>query len=620
MFAGAISTKRLGNPPFAPDLLADALLRSLTPLHEPDAVGRFITERVALVQALNWNTTESIRETVPTVCPATGNIVVSWLRLDDRAGLSRQLGLAAAEAAAMTDPDLVLAAFRRWGTDTARHLAGDFAFAVHEPASGRTYLARDRMGIRPLFYAKTDELVAFSTTPASFREIPGVDAGMSEKWLVYYLASYSSTVPGLTAIKGSVELLPGHDAVIVDGRVSPRQYHRFQDNPPWSDTSDDRYVDAYRAEFFRAVGVRLRSAYALGSENSGGLDSASIIAVIRELGGADAPVETFGLPTFASDEPDMRRAVEGSSFGLHTYSRSAEFEIAAALESARILGYPPDIRCTYAYRQFTNSAFSAGVRTMLSGNGGDHFVTSSGDMLFRELALRHKWGLLARYGFETTPRGRYRALKFMAAQHVRSKRNPHVQEAGAYASSLLDVRGLRKDAVSDSGLAEHVRIYGLWMTDHDTANSFALGHRLVGGAVSQRAAESCQVGFSHKVEYRYPMLDPELIQLFLSTPVIEKRGIGSTRHLHRRAMQGVLNESIRTLSNKNPGDRVDGDPDFSRYRVHPHEIGGTVAESLIDPQSLERDADPGTPAAGAVQDLHFRLRVMLECTNATGLR
>ena len=254
----------------------------------PDVVGRYVSEGAVLAQALNWNTAESRRETVPTSCPHTGNVLVSWIRLDNRESLARDLGLSASDGAAMTDPELVLAGYRRWGPETACRLKGDFAFAILEPDKGRVYLARDPMGIRPLYYADGREAFAFTTTLACFKEIDWIDSTLTEKWLAFYLAGLSDSVPGLTAYAGVTEVLPGHQVVVDGGSVTMTRYHEFRDDPPWRTSIDPRYVDEYREEFLRSVGARMRSDYPIGAENSGGLDSASIIAVVRELGGLDA--------------------------------------------------------------------------------------------------------------------------------------------------------------------------------------------------------------------------------------------------------------------------------------------------------------------------------------------
>ena len=466
MFAGCVAKGRMGqsslagettDPDRRGDALADALLGRLAPLHDPDVVGRYVRDGAVLAQALNWNTPESRRETVPTVCPHTGNVLISWMRLDNRESLARELGMSASEGSAMTDPELVLAGYRRWGTETARRLAGDFALAIFEPASGRVYLARDPMGIRPLYYAEGHEAFAFATTLACFHEIDWVDSTPSQKWLAFYLAGLSDSVTGLVAFAGVTEVLPGHHVVVEDGAAAMTRYHQFRDDPLWRTATEPRFVDEYREEFLHAVGARMRSAYPIGAENSGGLDSASIIGVIRELGGRDAAVETFGMPQYVDDERFMRVAVEGTGFGLHVFDRSGAGMLDAAVDAARIIGHPPEADATYFWRPFVQRAAALGVRTILSGNGGDDAVTIDGDLLYRELALHWEWRLLGDYRYGRSARGRWRALRSMVHERRRDRERQPLRDV---LMGDLESRGLTTHALEDLGVRAHVEEAG----------------------------------------------------------------------------------------------------------------------------------------------------------------
>lgn len=607
MFAGTVSFERPGRPVDAA-ALAQALLRRLTPLHDPDTSGSYRDAAAVLAQALNWNTPESQRETVPTVCPHTGNVLVSWLRLDNRAAIARELGIPDSAAARMTDPDLVLAGYRAWGAGTARHLEGDFALAVYEPATRRVYLARDPLGIRPLYYAATPERVAFATVPACFADVPGIDSSPSPEWVTYYLAGLSDSRPGLTALAGVCEVLPGHQLTVADGIVASGRYHAFRDDPPWTLEPDPRHLEAYREQFLGATRARMRSAYPLGAENSGGLDSASIIGVVRELAGADAAVETFGMPEFTGDERCMRLAVDHTSFGLHLFDSSEDDIVGAAIRAAHLLGHPPESSATYCWRPFVSRAAALGVRTILSGNGGDDAVTTSGDLLFRELALHRQWAALRRYRYAGSPFDRLRMARFVARQFVRPSHHRALRR-GMLAD--LGARPLSRAAVEEFGLRQHVLEESRWTAPHDSQNAFTLGDQL-GPIQIRRAAESNQVAFADKVEYRYPMLDARLIQVFLSTPTIEKRSPDTDRYLHRRAMQGYVPDGIRLRAAKNAGVPIETTaPAPALPPVHAADLAGTPAEGIVDPSRLVADTAGSGASDGVGEDFRLRLVVLL---------
>jgi asparagine synthase (glutamine-hydrolysing) len=319
------------------------------------------------------------------------------------------------------------------------------------------------------------------------------------------------------------------------------------------------------------------------------------------------------MPQFTEDDRLMRVAVQGTGFGLHLFEPAdLPTQLAVARDAARILGHPPEIDCSYLWNPFVKQAAALGVRTILSGNGGDDAVTIPGDLLFRELALRREWGLLRRYRYGSSASGGARALAFIARQPVRRRHSPELQEI---LLRDLEVRCLTREAVEEFGIRDHVLHLGRWTADHDSINSFILGDRLV-GTPSRRAAESNQVAFADKVEYRYPMLDPGLVQTFLSTPSIEKRGPEATRYLHRRAMAGILGDEIRMLEAKNlgtplpPPPLTDGLP-----RIVAGDLKGTPVEGLIDgprSESSRRGAeqDPDSPEARARVERDFRLLLL----------
>jgi asparagine synthase (glutamine-hydrolysing) len=610
MFAGWVFSGREAVPPTEPHALAEALLRRLAPLRRPDVAGRYVGTGAVLAQALNWNTSESQRETVPTVCPHTGNVLVSWLRLDNREELGSALRLSASDASDMTDPDYVLAAYRQWGTDTARHLEGDFAFAVFEPLTRRVYLARDPMGIRSLFYAHDRDNLTFSTTQACFHEFEWVDSTLSKTWLAFYLANLAVTSPAMTALSGVTAVLPGHQVTLHDGHLTETRYHEFCDDPPWTLDADPRFVREYREEFLGAVRRRIRSAYLLGAENSGGLDCASILAAFRALAGADAPFETFGMSTYAEDEAYMRLAVEGTGFGLHIFAPTGEGRMRAAMAAGQALGHPPADKTTYHWHPFVERATELGARTLLSGNGGDDAVTIGGNLVLRELALRKEWKMLSDYLSGSRPIGRAKALRYMARQQRRDRSAAPLTQG--LLQGLVD-RRLRLEAMEELGVVAHLESMGRWMTPYDTLNSFIIGDRL-SGYPTCRASEANQVGHGHKLENRYPMLDRRLIQRFLSTPAIEKFGKNSPRHLHRRAMAGYLDGAFLADYNKyDVTPPTELSRDFGWQRVTVSDLIGSSVEKMLELDKIDITYDD-SPSYGPRNvewvDIQFRLAIL----------
>ncbi len=149
MFAAVLS-----RGPGPPSVTAEELLAVLRRTHPGDVSGAVRREGFLACQSLLWATPESRRESVPLVEAGSGRVLVSWLRLDNRAELAAEFGWHGTRGRDSTDPDYVLAAFERWGTGCADRLEGDFSFVLWDPAERSVYAARDASGIKPLYYAE----------------------------------------------------------------------------------------------------------------------------------------------------------------------------------------------------------------------------------------------------------------------------------------------------------------------------------------------------------------------------------------------------------------------------------------------------------------------------------
>jgi len=121
-------------------------------MHGPDGVGAWHDGPVALGHRMLWTTPESLHEQQPTVNSAADLVITADARIDNRKELIDLLRPARMSPNPITDSELILAAYERWGHDCPEHLAGDFAFAIWDRRNRRLFCARDRFGIRPFYF------------------------------------------------------------------------------------------------------------------------------------------------------------------------------------------------------------------------------------------------------------------------------------------------------------------------------------------------------------------------------------------------------------------------------------------------------------------------------------
>lgn len=259
----------------------------------PDGSRPWLGEDAALGHLALKLTPEEQHEHQPLV---DGDLVISAdARIDNRDELIAELGVAEPlKIDRPSDARLILAAYRRWGSECASRLVGDYAFAVWESGRRRLFAARDPMGLRPFCYLLTSKRLFFASEVAQLLAHPEVPARLNERMVAAYLAGRPAPLHW-TFYESVAQLPPGH-ALLVE--PDQRRTWRFWDIDPGRHLryrSDDEYAAHFRDLFKEAVRSRLRSVRPAGLMLSGGMDSGSIAATTGWL------LEREQLPT-----PELR--------------------------------------------------------------------------------------------------------------------------------------------------------------------------------------------------------------------------------------------------------------------------------------------------------------------------
>jgi asparagine synthase (glutamine-hydrolysing) len=192
-----------------------------------------------------------------------------------------------------SDTEVILKSYHAWGPDCVARFNGMFAFAVWEHASGRVVLARDRLGIKPLYYHADGARFLFaSTLPALLAG--GVAELSIDPVALHYYMTFHSVVPAPRTILQSVRTLPPATLLTVepDGRRHERVYWQL-DYTPNDALSFDDWQDVLMKTLRGAVERRLVADVPVGVLLSGGLDSSLIVALLAEAG--QTGLETFSV-------------------------------------------------------------------------------------------------------------------------------------------------------------------------------------------------------------------------------------------------------------------------------------------------------------------------------------
>ncbi len=203
-----------------------------------------------------------------------------------------------------SDTEVVLAAYQKWGKACVNHFNGMFAFAIWDKKESSLFIARDRMGIKPLYYYDNFEQFAFSSEIRSLLTLPFIEKKINEDALVDYLR-YATVHAPRTMVNGIQCLMPGHYLVLNEDGISTHQY--WDINLHHSSESFNQSYDQIKTRtkdlFFQAVERRLVADVPFGAFLSGGIDSSAVVAAMSEV--STQKVKTFAI-TF--DEAEFSEA------------------------------------------------------------------------------------------------------------------------------------------------------------------------------------------------------------------------------------------------------------------------------------------------------------------------
>jgi asparagine synthase (glutamine-hydrolysing) len=206
-----------------------------------------------------------------------------------------------------SDSEVIAKAYHRWGTGCVAHFAGMFAFALAERDSGRLVLARDRLGIKPLYLAELDGALRFASTLPALLAGGGVDTSLDPVALHHYFSWHAVVPPPLTVLKGVRKLPPA--TVLEVERDNTRTETRYWDPPhsrlPEHEDMDERqWADAVLDALRVAVQRRMVADVPVGVLLSGGLDSSLIVALLAEAGQRGLATFSIGFEEAGGQEGD----------------------------------------------------------------------------------------------------------------------------------------------------------------------------------------------------------------------------------------------------------------------------------------------------------------------------
>jgi asparagine synthase (glutamine-hydrolysing) len=513
-----------------------------------------------------WTTPESLLEKLPLVNSRGDLAITADARLDNRDELIAALGFCHHPQEKITDSQLVLAAYEKWGESCLEHFLGDFAFAIWDQRQQKLFCARDHMGVKPFYYYCSNSVVVFATEVKAILCLPEIPRRLNEIRVADHLIG-SLEDKSSTFYQDILRLPAGHSFTISPKGNKLQSYWSVNLKHELHLGSSEEYVEAFRDIFTEAVRCRLRSAFPVGTMLSGGLDSSSIACVARNLliEAGNQPLSTFSaiFPSLAAVDPriDERPYMEAvvnmggvDAYYVHADQISplvARNQVSWHLDGACLA---PNLYMDWAIFQ---AAHQQGVRILFSGVDGDTTV-SYGHEYLSVLAQTGRWQKLI-----AEARGLSREFYDSAVSPRRLiweyGFKPIIPQSILQLSDKLRGRGqslwpdsrlIHPDFAKRIGLVEHTQ--ELMANGINLARTAKQEHwyALTSGLMQYSLQTLGELAGAFSLELHYPFCDRRLVEFCLALPPEQKLHQGWTRSILRRAMNGILPPEVQWRKGK----------------------------------------------------------------------
>jgi asparagine synthase (glutamine-hydrolysing) len=509
-------------------------------------------------------TPESLNEALPYTDPQSGMTITADARIDNRSELSPKLGLA--DNLQTPDSMYILRACQKWGRDCGRYLLGDYAFAVWDSRKRELFLARDHIGARALFYYADHERIIFATEPKGITATGEVPAKLADDWIANILVGVYPA-RDQAPFENVKKLPPAHHLTAGAAGIRLQQYWDPDVNCEIRYRREQDYYDHMRELIDQAVRRCTRSAYPVGAELSGGLDSSGIAAFAQaDLKQRAGELHIFShvLPDWALGKvypfSDERRYVNllcdhAGITRRHFITAGGKGIMDEFQLCTQRFGYPTGYQFAVFCDALYEEAQAAGVRVLLSGFPGDELVTSHGAEFFNEMLHHRHYRTLWReissrnggHFFKTGYSLAVRLLMRHAPGLVRLLKGNPPEEANWRDNSFRCCV-----ATDEYASRMHLRQRIFDTTTCPVFNSVRAREqaRITETFVCYRLEQCAAHALYHGMEYRNPFADRNLVEYVLALPAgIKIRG-GVKRYPYRRALEGMAPEEIRWRNDK----------------------------------------------------------------------
>jgi asparagine synthase (glutamine-hydrolysing) len=444
-----------------------------------------------------------------------------------------------------TDTEVLVHLYEEFGSECVSRLRGMFGLAIWDERRQSLFIARDRLGIKPLYYTEVDGRLLFGSELKAILALPDVQRRLN--WdSVNHLFTSLSTPNTESIVAGVHKLPPGHSLTLrADGTRKLVRYWEVQFQPDYSH-SEEYFAEQLRQNLEEAVDMHLVSDVPVGAFLSGGLDSSSVVAFMARR--SERPVKTFsiGFQEQGFDETSAARTV-AEQFGTEHTELILKPDVEALIQD--IIWYLDEpFGDSSAIPTYMVSKLAAEqVKVVLSGDGGDELFAG-----YDRYAVEQRE---RRYEYAPAPLRQILGLIGASMPEGAKGRNflKHIALSGShrYLDATTLFKADQKRRLFQPGVASLVGRQDPWREGHaflkhldgdwlSTLQHWDIEHYLPLDILTKVD----RMSMAHSLEARVPLLDHKLVEFAATIPPEFRLRKGETKSIFKRAMRGILPDEI----------------------------------------------------------------------------
>jgi asparagine synthase (glutamine-hydrolysing) len=490
--------------------------------------------------------------------PETGNWITYNGEIYNFREIREELEGEGASFRSQSDTEVLLRAYGRWGEGCLPKLRGMFAFAIWDAKRHQLFLARDPMGIKPLYYFSSDRHFLFASEIRTLLGTGLVPRRVDRAGLLNYLA-FGSAYDPVTLVEGVSALPPGHSLVWESGTLRQKMYWDMGEGKeqaggpyvPPGKAGRQHVEDELHAALAQSIQMHMVSDVPVGVFLSGGIDSSTVTGILSRNG---ARLNTFSIVFREADysEAEYSRLVARTFHTEHHELLVSQRDALATIPSALGAMDQPTVDGLNTYF-VARQTRAAGIKVVLSGLGGDELF--AGYSSFRTVPRMERFLRISRripkavqrrfsnaFGFFMSDTDQSRKLAALASANGNLlhpyflSRMLFTPQHGAALLPLIDSRELDR---SRAPLAEHVsramRLDPINRVSYLESRCYMLNTLL---------RDTDVMSMAHGLEVRVPLIDHRLAEKLIAVPGRWKIDRQTPKPLLVGALRGALPDSV----------------------------------------------------------------------------